>query len=274
MHPNLYLRTFWRATLRPEIFVAMSFAGAYQDRFERVIRPAIEAVQHHGKQLKANRVDLSRTGDSILSDISDGIAHSQLVLADVSPLGYDSKTGHPYRNGNVLYEVGLALACRHPSEVLLLRDDHDRFLFDVSTIPHKQINFADIDGAKTELAEALLARLGEVSHLNDARLLVAASTLTSLERRILDVFKDYTPDKTFWLTKRSLATIAAIPRLLDKQLLITTGLSDGGREMLRWTQLGYALAQHLDLLVPKREIEKPDATDSDAERSEEVNGAV
>ena len=76
-------------------------------------------------------MDLSKTGDSILTDIVDGIAHSQLVPADVSTIGKDSVTGTPYRNGNVMYEVGIALACRHPSEVLLVRDDEDTFPFTV-----------------------------------------------------------------------------------------------------------------------------------------------
>lgn len=79
----------------------------------------------------------------MLTDIMDGIAHSLMVLADVSTAGKDQNTGEPYRNGNVMYEVGLALACRQPAEVLLIRDDRDRFLFDVSTIsPSNLTTFA------------------------------------------------------------------------------------------------------------------------------------
>ncbi len=118
MHPNIYLRSFWRSTFTSSVFVAMSFAELYKKRFDEIIKPAIEDITYRGQKLKANRVDLSKTGDSILSDIVDGIAHSIMVLADVSVIGYDSKTGHSYRNGNVMYEVGLALACRQPSEVL------------------------------------------------------------------------------------------------------------------------------------------------------------
>lgn len=51
-----------------------------------------------------------------------------MVLADVSSIGKDNVTGEAFRNGNVMYEVGLALACRHSSEVLLIRDDNDKFL--------------------------------------------------------------------------------------------------------------------------------------------------
>lgn len=262
MHPNPYLRTFWRANFRPEIFVAMSFSGTYEERFDKIIRPAIESIQHRSRQLKANRVDLSRSGDSILTEISDGIAHAEMVLADVSTLGYDAKTGNAYRNGNVMYEVGLALACRQPTEVLLIRDDHDKFLFDVSTIPHKQMNFADEASARTELANELVARLREINHMNDARLLLATSTLTAPERGIIEAFKDYTPEKVFWLQKGNLATLAAIPRLLDKQLLITAGTTNDGKEMFRWTRLGYTLAQSLETLLPKHDATTSEETDT------------
>lgn len=112
MHPNLYLRTFWRSTFRPKIFVAMSFSELFKRRFTEVIEPAVQEVTYHGATLSASRVDLSKTGDSILTDIIDGIAHAVMVLADVSVVGNDAKTGESYRNGNVMYEVGLALAAR------------------------------------------------------------------------------------------------------------------------------------------------------------------
>src|SRR6478672_3376526 len=108
MHPNVYLRTFWRSNFRPEIFVAMQFGEPYDSRFKNIIEPAIEAVPYGKEKLKAKRVDVSKSGDSILTDIIDGIAHSLMVLADISTIGQDSKTGKHYRNGNVMYEVGLA----------------------------------------------------------------------------------------------------------------------------------------------------------------------
>ena len=153
MHPQTYLKTFWRLELRPEVFVAMSFAPQYQQRFAKVIGPAIESIKVDGVPLKPRRVDISKSGDSILTEISDGIAHSRLVLADVSSIGKDSVTGQHYRNGNVLYEVGLALSCRHSSEVLLIRDDHDTFPFDVSTVPHTTIDFTAEAAATAVLVE-------------------------------------------------------------------------------------------------------------------------
>jgi hypothetical protein len=107
MHPNVFLKTFWRMELKPQVFVAMSFHGDYEQRFEQVIKPAITSIRLCDKPLAAYRADNSKTGDSILTDIMDGIAHSQLVLADVSTVDH-GQGGFAYRNGNVMYEVGLA----------------------------------------------------------------------------------------------------------------------------------------------------------------------
>ena len=110
MHPNAFLRTLWRAEVRDQVFVAMPFSGpASSERFADVIRPAIEAEPIEGYSLRAFRVDNSKSGDSILTDIMDGIAHSRLVLADVSVVDEGRYTQQPLRNGNVMYEVGVAL---------------------------------------------------------------------------------------------------------------------------------------------------------------------
>lgn len=263
MHPNLYLRTFWRTEIRPEIFVAMSFAGPYEERFQKVICPAIEELRRGDVPLRANRVDLSKSGDSILTDIMDGIAHSEMVLADVSTIGHDSKTGLPYRNGNVMYEIGLALACRQPSEVLVIRDDHDRFLFDVSTIPHKHVDFSDTQRAKNELKQELMLRLRERDLLQDARLRAAVATLTAQEHQILNVFSQYGLGQVFWAEQANLATLAALPRLLDKQLLMTAGMTSDGQAMFRWTRLGYTLAGNLHAFIPQHTPPKSQAEGDD-----------
>lgn len=142
MNANAYLKSLWRNEVLDQVFVAMSFEPKFNDRFSNIIRPAIEKEAISGHKLIAYRVDNSKTGDSILTDIVDGIAHSRLVLADVSVVDEGRYTGTPIRNGNEMYEVGIALACRMPSEVLLIRDDSKKFLFDVSTIPHMPIDFS------------------------------------------------------------------------------------------------------------------------------------
>jgi hypothetical protein len=217
MHPNVFLKTFWRMELKPQVFVAMSFHGTYQQRYQNVIKPAIERIP-----LAACRVDNSKTGDSILTDIMDGIAHSQLVLADVSTMMQDNNTAYAYRNGNVMYEVGLALACRQPSEVLLIRDDNDSFLFDVSTIPHIYIDFNDEPSAVSVLHQRLLERLREQQFVHDARIEMIINGLSTIDFKELKQFAEKPPN-TAYGRSLDLESSLSFPRLLDKQLIKCVG---------------------------------------------------
>jgi len=243
MYPQAFLKTFWRLELRPQVFVAMSFDRRYQPRFEDVIAPAIRAVSVDGVQLEPHRVDTSQSGDCILTQIVDGIAHSQLVLADVSSIGKDSVTRDPYRNGNVMYEVGVAVACRAPSEVVLVRDDHDKFLFDTSTIPHMTIDFTNEDAARTALHEELAARLQQRDLFDDARVALAVATLSHEELVNLKDFANAIDDVWALPEAMGLPMRAAIRRLLDKQLLRFVGESKKGKAAYRLTPLGPVVAQ-------------------------------
>jgi hypothetical protein len=179
MHPNTFLRTFWQLEVKPQIFVAMSFAPEYHVRYEQVIARAISPIRLNGTPLAPYRVDISKSGDSILTDIMEGVAHSRMILVDISSVGRDSKTGEPYRNGNVMYEVGLALACRHPSEILLVRDDRDKFLFDGSTVSHMYLDFTDIEKARAALQIELEARLR--AHRTFASIFLSSEPFSSSE---------------------------------------------------------------------------------------------
>ena len=245
MHPQLFLRTFWRLELRPQIFVAMSFLEKYQSRFDDIITPAICSIRINDVQMKPYRVDISKSGDSILTDIMDGIAHSELILADVSSVGKDSETGGPYRNGNVMYEVGLALACRLPAEVLLIRDDKDKFLFDVSTIPHTTIDFTNKDLAIETLRNELMARLKERKYINDVRLQLAIASLTYEEAAAI---RKIAFSSLRWENKKGpkeFLGIRSIPRLLDKQLMKLTGDLRSGVPRYELTPLGHIVANFL-----------------------------
>ena len=238
MHPNVFLKTFWRLELLPQIFVAMSFEARYRQRYDDVYAPAVSGIEVDGMRLKPHRVDLSKSGDAILTDIMDGIAHSQMVLADVSTLGRDSVTGHSYRNGNVMYEVGIALACRQPSEVLLVRDDEDKFLFDVSTVPHIKLDFANTEAARARLQEELVARLRERKYVDDARVRLAVATLSGDEVTLLMKVAAH----QLWGVRDTgsvnFLAMEAIPRLLDKQLIVCVGKFEEGHPAYAATPLG------------------------------------
>ena len=160
-----------------------------------VFKPAIEDKEIAGLRLKAFRVDNSKTGDSILTEIVANIAHSRIVLADVSAIDEGRYTDVPIRNGNVMYEVGVALACRLPAEVLLVRDDTKKFLFDVSSVPHRTIDFADTPAAISLLRAALADRLQETDLTQDARIQIAVRNLTQDEHRVLKAFANLPPDQ-------------------------------------------------------------------------------
>jgi len=254
MHPNAFLRTFWQLEVKPQVFVAMSFDDVHRVRYDQVIAPAISSIQLAGTALVPYRVDISKSGDSILTDIMEGVAHSRMILADVSSVGKDSKTGEAYRNGNVMYEVGLALACRNPSDVLLVRDDKDKFLFDVSTVPHMHLDFTDLKKARTALQTELLARLREQSYLTDARVKLAVSSLSNQEIELLSQLAELSEDQVRgWDVGGTVLSVyeAAIMRLLDKRLITLVGKFEKGYPGYQPTQLGRIVAGIAKSGLPK-----------------------
>jgi hypothetical protein len=130
MHPHTFYSTLFGHEKRDEVFVIMSFAEEFRDRWVKVIEPMIR----EGLSLKPNRVDYNVSGESIVHDILDGIAHSRLVLADITSSAMRDTCGisWPQRNGNVMWELGIAHTTRMPDEVLVIRSDNDPSIFDLT----------------------------------------------------------------------------------------------------------------------------------------------
>lgn len=275
MHPNAFLKSLWRNRILDQVFVAMTFDKRFDERFEKVIKPAIEAEPFSRIALRAYRVDNSRTGDSILTDIIDGIAHSRLVLADVSVIDEGRFTQTPVRNGNVMYEVGVALACRNPSDVLLIRDDTKRFLFDVSTIPHLKIDFSDPSAAIESLREAISGRLDASNLLNDARIQMAAQTLTQDEIRILQVLSRLDPNQARDITLPNLSLVSypdqrGLDGLIAKGCIKSEAVNaKTGAVLYALNAFGYALAKVAEETLPKFQPpeEAKKAADGESERA-------
>lgn len=228
MHPNTYLRSLWREETLDQVFVAMSFETRFEERYRDIIKPAVERAPIAGRRLKAYKVDNSLTGDSILTDIADGIAHSAVILADVSVIDEGRFTGCPIRNGNVMYEVGIALSCRLPSEVLLIRDDEKKFLFDVSTIPHMTVDFKDQSGAIDRIRAAIQDRLTETKRTYDARVTIASRRLTPLELQVLEGFAGQGPGVAQDFAIKGIGMLSipmerAITALLEKGCIQSAG---------------------------------------------------
>ncbi len=257
MHPNAFLKSLWRTEVLDQVFVAMSFESRFAERYENIIKPAIEAEAISGIRLRAYRVDNSKTGDSILSDIVDGIAHSRLVLADVSVIDEGRYTETPIRNGNVMYEVGVALACRNTSEVLLIRDDSKKFLFDVSTIPHIKVDFSDRDTAIGLLRNAILDRLSESKLVEDARVKIAAQALTQHEIRILKNLAKMEPNQVRDLAQPLLGMLSmpderGLDGLIRKGYIKSGAINvKSGAVFHALNPFGYALAEVAENILAK-----------------------
>lgn len=260
MHPHVFLDGFWRAEIRYQVFVAMPFGPDFDTRFTTVYEPAISHVQLEIAQrapadrvqpLKAHRVDNSKSGDSILTEIMDGIAHSYLVLADLSEVGRWVDRFQEVRttpNGNVMYEVGLALASRQPSEVILVRDrkDKGKLLFDISTIPCLPVDFDDPPSAIKQIQSLVVDRAKEIDWRKSHKVSMTLASLTHNEIKLIRMNKHN--DVVGWKDTGSVNFLVdnALPGLLTKGILRYHAIHPTEQVPLyTWTSLGHALRQRI-----------------------------
>ena len=225
----------------------MSFRDLYDDRWERIFRPAVEAVPFGSLELKAVRVDERRSGDSILTDINSGIAHAQVVLADISVTDRWTENGEPRwaRNGNVMYEVGLALSCRQPVEVILLRDDSEPLLFDLSHIPVIRFDPNDADAAISIIRTGIADRLRERDLLRDLRTTALLESLSQFEINVIR--SNAHMNSLGWKCSSLPAAVAmALPSLLEKRILRLAQIaSNENPDLYVWTTLGRVVVNFL-----------------------------
>jgi hypothetical protein len=186
MHPNTYLDEIWRGEEVNEVFVAMSFHEDFDERFNQVFKPAIESVLFDSIHLRANRVDERKSGDSIITEILRGISQARIVLADVSDMSPGTHARGVHRNGNVMYELGLAHAVKSPAQVVIVRDDRAKLMFDISSIPHTTLDFGDPYAAKLVVAELIADRLRECSSVTDIKLRGFLATMTPGELELIE----------------------------------------------------------------------------------------
>ena len=167
MYPRHYFDYFRSFERHPRVFVAMPFSRENQPRWLRTYAPAVRRVGMRGL-----RVDQRKTGSSIQTDILEAIAECRLVLVDVSC----DKNG--VRNANVVYELGLAHACRLPEEVIVIRTDTDKLPFDFTQMRVHHVPADDFAAAR-DLVELLLrAALNDIDVMRDR---ILDRTLESLD---------------------------------------------------------------------------------------------
>ena len=145
-----------------KVFVAMSFDREFDKRWKEVIIPGVKEISANETPLEPYRVDIGKSSDSITSEILSGISNCCLFLADITTIG--KLDDNPIRNGNVMYEVGIAQAIRLPTEVILFRSDDDPLLFDVVT---NRVNYYNPDDepeeAKQKVQDAIISTSNEIN---------------------------------------------------------------------------------------------------------------
>ncbi len=225
----------------------MSFDPRYDERWERIFVRAIEDEPINGRALKAIRVDIRTSGDSILTEITNGIAHAQLVLADISVTDEWKDNGEErwYRNGNVMYEVGLAIACRQPVEVVLARDDRRSLLFDLSHIPVLRFDPDQIESSVEKIHSSLADRLQERDFMKDLRFVGTLESLAPFEINLIRQ-NAHLPALGWEGPSYPPAVGIALPRILEKGILrLVRPASAGKPDIYTWTMFGRAIADHL-----------------------------
>jgi hypothetical protein len=215
MYPGQLFNLFPPFPRNDRVFVAMSFDGRFDHRWRSVIESGIQAAG-----LEPFRVDARKVGDSILTEILVGISNSRLVFVDLSTLD-------GFRNGNVMYEIGLAHAVRQPQEVLLFRSDDDRLLFDITQVRVNRYHpDEDPDAARQQLTATINEAIREIDLTKSLSVQRVVSSLSYWEIETLLSFAQHTElqvpiTRTLVDVMAQINRSPAITRLLELGLIET-----------------------------------------------------
>ncbi len=219
MFPSTYLSLFPAFPKNNRVFVAMSFDSRFDHRYSSVIEPALRRIEVDGQSLEPYRVNTRTISDSILTEILSGISSSRLVFADVSTI---EKVGdRAIRNGNVMYEVGIAHAVRQPEEVLLFRSDDDQILFDVANVRINSYAPEDApDDARERITKSAINSLEELDLKKNLAIQQASDTLDNPSWMLLAEVQagkniSHPEMRTIKQILGTASRVASIQRLLD-----------------------------------------------------------
>lgn len=121
---------------RDKAFVIMQFSSEFNELYENVIKPTCEKYN-----IECVRADDIYTSTPILSDITESIIKSSMVIADITP-----------DNPNVFYEIGYSHAISKPT-ILLCERSRENLPFDVSGI--RTIFYSNTIAGKRQVEENL-----------------------------------------------------------------------------------------------------------------------
>lgn len=229
----------------------MPFHDEFTPIWETTISPAIE--QDSVGELRARRVDATILSGSVITDILDDIAHSRLVLADVSVASEGKWRGQ--RNGNVMYEVGLAHAIRQPSEILLLRSDDEPISFDIAHISVRRYPRDDLQLARVQISRWIFDLLRQIQQEKSLKVQRTIELLDSDAIKYVSEFAVHGPftgpnPKTMGEGLIAISNRAALSRLQQLGIIRAIQITGSGQtNAFSLTCFGVAVASALGLKV-------------------------
>ena len=242
MYPRDFLDSYWRPGVCDSVFIAMPFHSEFSPIWYDALRPAIE--QDLRPALVAKRVDASILSGSIIMEILDGIAHSRVVVADISIAQERRWKGQ--RNGNVMYEVGIAHACRQSTEVLLLRSDCEDINFDLAGIRVHSYDRSNVAATRERFASLIADTLGQIDHTKG---LQVQKAVDALDADALKFIKSLGGSPEFYGPEPgnmsevllSITKAAALSRLQALGIVRCEPAHLSGKPAFFWTEFGKAI---------------------------------
>jgi hypothetical protein len=219
MHPHTFYSSLFDWKRRDEVFVIIPFTSDFDPRWRDVIQPSIE----QDLKLKAVRVDERESGESVIHDILDGLAHARLIIADISSKPLWAKPGtETHRSGNVMWELGIAHVMRVPDEVIIVKSDDGNAIFDLTQFRAFQYDPRDAVEARRVLTKLARDRLRSTAQIAESHVRRAAGALGHDAIQLLgEAFHAHASKGFIAATAKdaSLLRTQAISRLLELGLL-------------------------------------------------------
>lgn len=228
----------------------MSFAPEFKPVWENAIKPAVE-VDTDGTPF-AHRVDATVLAGSIITEILDGIAHAKLVFADISVCTSGQWKGQ--RNGNAMYELGLAHALRRPQELVVVRSDHETINFDIAAIKIQDYDISDLAAARGKFSQLLNDGLKQINQVKHLKVTEAVESLDSDTLSLMvsqgksDFFSVTIPNTTLDVMKQVAAgTKEAVRHMLALGIIRSDTNVAAGPYSYHWTEFGKAVLKKVGI---------------------------
>jgi hypothetical protein len=242
MYPKFFFERFWKGDQKNELFVCMPFHDSFDKKFKKTIIPCAKKVGLNS----AERVKENWEADSITDRIFDGIANSKLLLFDLSDDPKSPCQHSRHVNGNVLYELGIAMAIREPEDIILMKERSTTVIpFDISGI---NINFYDGELKNSWLTKVLEKSLTDQSWYKSKRVDAAAKSIDDIGLYIMCNIGCRPKGQNHFNTNGwKIEDKVSVLRLVDLGILMFASKihSHGAEHAYHWTPFGYEVMKHI-----------------------------